>query len=292
MGPLGVWSAALSRVSVRDARSIVRGLEAAGASTLWISEGATSRELLSHAAVLLAATRSLVIASGIANIHARDAQAMANGARTLADAYPGRFLLGIGVSHRPRVEDRGGTWRSPMSTMVDYLDAMSEASSAAPQPTIPPPVVLGALGPRMTRLAGERTDGIHPYLVPVEHIADARSALGPHPVIASELMVVLANDSDEARSTARAELAPYLRLENYRRNLLRLGFTPGELDDGGSDRLVDAIVAWGGASAIRRRITEFRAAGADHVCIQFLGEPPELIPDRFAALVADRPSHD
>src|SRR5581483_8974251 len=210
----------------------------------------------------------LVIATGIANIWARDPVAMANGQRAITDAYPGRFLLGLGVSHAPVLKMRGqnATYERPLEHMREYLDAMDMAPyTGKPVETAR---VLAALGPKMLRLAAERTLGAHPYFVPVEHTTLARKELGPDALLAVEQAVVLATDPAVARSAARRHMKRYLALDNYANNLRRLGWTDADIASGGSDALVDAIVAWGDASAIRRRVDEHRARGADHVCIQ------------------------
>lgn len=285
VGPIGVWSAQFSAVDASTARRAVRDLEQTGIDSLWISEGSTSKEVFSHAAVLLASSERIVIGTGIANIYARDAQAMANGERTLGDAFPGRFVLGLGVSHAPRVEQRGGTWGSPLATMTAYLEAMDAASCAAPAPSIPVPRVIGALGPRMSELSARRTAGVLPYFVPVDHVRVTRESLGPEPLIAVEQMVLLEEDADRARARARAHARNYLELENYRRNLRRFGLDDSDLDDGGSDRLIDDIIVWGGRTPILERIDTLREAGADHVCIQVLDEDLLDLPRLVAGIL-------
>jgi probable F420-dependent oxidoreductase len=218
---------------------------------------------------LLAGTSKLVIASGIANIYARDAMAMANAQRGLNEQSANRFLLGIGVSHKPMVSNlRGHTYGRPVPTMRAYLKAMRAAPFQAPLPSEPPRTVLAALGPKMLALAAEMTDGAHPYCVTPEHTAEARRILGPGKLLCPELMVLLETDPAKARAAARAALSTYIQLENYAANWRRLGFTDNDLAGGGSNRFIDANVAWGDASAIRKRIQQFWDAGADHVCIQ------------------------
>ncbi|MDQ3812309.1 MAG: TIGR03620 family F420-dependent LLM class oxidoreductase [Chloroflexota bacterium] len=275
IGRLGVWTSLLSDLSAQAAGDFVRQVEQLGFATLWLPEGAQSKEILSHSALLLGATRRLIIAPGIANIWARDPVAMANGARTLGEAYPGRFLLGLGVSHAPAVARRGGHYRQPVEHMRQYLDAMSAAECSGPLPIEPVPVVLAALGPRMLRLASQRTAGAHPYFVPVEHTGLARLALGPEPVLAVEQAVVLEADPERARQIARIHTQRYLRLDNYVNNLRRLGWSEADLADAGSDSLVDAVVAWGATADIDRRVAAHYAAGADHVCVQVLTERPD-----------------
>lgn len=269
LGSTGAWTFDVERLGADDAREYARDLERLGVRALWIPESLGSKEVFAHAGMLLAATRRLVIATGIANIWARDAVAMANGQRALADAYPDRFLLGLGVSHAPTIAMRGAhTYERPVERMRDYLDAMDKAPyTGRPVAT---PRVLAALGPRMLRLAAERTLGAHPYFVPVEHTSMARQELGGGPLLAVEQAAVLATDPAVARETARRHMRRYLELDNYANNLRRLGWADADIANGGSDALVDAIVAWGDGGAIRRRVDDHLARGADHVCLQLI----------------------
>jgi probable F420-dependent oxidoreductase len=267
LGKLGVW-AGLDGMTAKDALAFAQRLEARGYKTLWTPES-RGRNVLVNAAWLLAGTSSLVVASGIANIYARDAMAMANAQRGLNEQSGNRFLLGLGVSHRPLVSDmRGHTYGKPVATMRAYLEAMRAAPYQAPPPSEKPRTVLAALGPRMLALAAEMADGAHPYCVTPEHTAEARRILGPGKLLCPELMVVLETDPAKARAAARSALLPYTQLENYANNWRRLGFGDVDLAGGGSDRFVDANVAWGDEGAIRKRLQLFWDAGADHVCIQ------------------------
>lgn len=272
MGRVGAWSFALQRLSAGEARPAAREIESLGYPALWIPESVGSKDVFAHSAILLAATDRTVIAPGIANIHARDAMAMANGAKALADAYAGRFVLGIGVSHAPAVELRGSNYGNPLATMTQYLDAMSEAQYSAAEPNPPVPLVLAALGPRMLALAAERADGAHPYFVPLEHTAYARRHLGEQPFLGVEVTAVLSADADEARRIGRAFARHYLALPNYANNLRRLGWSESDISGDGSDRLIDAVISWGDVDAIARRVREHLQAGADHVCLQLRGE--------------------
>lgn len=274
LGPIGVWSVLLDQMSASDEQRAVERIEQSGAGTLWIPETAVGKEVFAHSALLLSWSERLTVATGIASIFARDAVAMANGTRLLADAFPDRFILGLGVSHAPAVKRRGGTYERPLAHMREYLDAMDRARYAGPEPGRPAPRILAALGQQMLRLAAERTAGAHPYFVPVEHTAFARRTLGDGPVLAVEQAVVFDTDPANARELARSHMAGYLRLENYANNLKRLGWAETDLADGGSDRLVDAIVAWGDVEAIHKRVIEHLDAGADHVSIQVLTEDP------------------
>jgi probable F420-dependent oxidoreductase len=225
----------------------------------------------------------MVIATGIANIWARDPFTMAASQLTLAEAYPERFLLGLGVSHARLVEGiRGHHYQRPFTAMRRYLDKMDEASRAyqAVKPAATPPRVLAALGPRMLALAAERTQGAHPYLVTPEHTAKARVALGPGRWLLPEQAVVLETDPGQARAIARRHISRYLNLPNYTNNWRRLGFTDNDLLGQASDRLVDALVAWVDVEVVTQRVNEHLDAGADHVCVQLFDAEPHGIPLR------------
>jgi probable F420-dependent oxidoreductase len=267
LGKLGVW-ASMDGFSAVDAAAFARRIEAQGYAALWTPES-RGRNALVNAAWLLASTTRLVIATGIANIYARDAMATANAQRGLAEQSGGRFLLGLGVSHKPMVTGlRGHDYGKPVATMRAYLDAMQAAPYAAPQPAARPLTVLAALGPRMLQLAAEHADGAHPYCVTAEHTAEARRILGPAKLLCPEVMVILEKDPAKARRAARAALTPYIELENYAQNWRRLGFTDADFAGGGSDRFVDANVAWGDEASVRAKLQAHWDAGADHVCIQ------------------------
>ncbi|MCU1462903.1 MAG: class F420-dependent oxidoreductase [Acidimicrobiales bacterium] len=279
LGRVGIWTGVLDAVPSVEAQRIAGRLEELGFPTLWIPE-TVGRDPFVTAALLLSATTGLTIATGIANIYARDAVTMANTQRTLDEAFPGRFLLGLGVSHHHLVDRvRHHDYSRPYSRMVEYLDAMEGAIFLAVGPEQRPPTVLAALGPKMLQLAGERAGGAHPYFVPVEHTARARQILGPGPILAPEQMVVLDTDRARARETARKGMAVYLRAPNYVNNLERFGFTDDDVADGGSDRLVDAIVACGDVDAARARVDQHFDAGASHVCVQVLQDDPRAVPE-------------
>jgi probable F420-dependent oxidoreductase len=281
LGRLGVW-ANLDALPAKAAADFARRVEGWGYGTLWIPE-ARGRNVLVLAAWLLSATTRLGVASGIANIYARDAVAMANGQKALAEASGDRFLLGLGVSHVPLVETlRGHAYGKPVATMQAYLEAMGRAPYAAVAPAEKPRTVLAALGPRMLKLAGDKADGAHPYLTTPEHTRRARAILGAGKWLCPEQMVLLETDPARARATARKLVGYYFQLPNYRNSLLSLGFAEADFADGGSDRLLDAAVAWGDAAAIRRRIQAHGDAGADHVCIQALKPDGTPGPDERA----------
>jgi len=260
-----------------DLRRAAAEIERMGFGTIWLGEAA-AREPFAGAAILLAATQRVTVATGIANIYARDATAMMNGARTLAEAWPGRFVLGIGVSHLPLVQARGHHYERPVAAMRAYLEAMENAPYRPPMPNPPPPILLAALGVNMLELARERSAGAHPYFVPVEHTLEARGILGEDRILAPELAVVFARNREAARATGNRYLQTYLNLENYRRNLARMGWPSDELAPPGSDRIFDAVVAWGPDEEIARKVRLHHEAGADHVAVQVLTPTPEQAP--------------
>lgn len=268
LGRVGAWSFALQRLTAADAGAAMVELERLGFSSVWMPESVGSKDVMAHAALLLGASDRAIVAPGIASIYARDPMAMANGGKALGEAYPGRFVLGIGVSHAPSVKLRGGDYGKPVETMRAYLDAMDAAQYSGPEPGEPVPLVLAALGPKMLELAATRTDGAHPYFVPVEHTPFARAALGPEPCLAVEQTAVLSTDPDEARRIGRAFARHYLALPNYANNLRRLGWSDEDIANDGSDRMIDAVVAWGDVDAIVARVKAHLDGGADHVCVQ------------------------
>jgi len=271
LGRVGVWLGALGWAPAAVERDVAAEVEELGYGALWYSEAHNGKESLSHGALLLAATRRIVVASGIANIWVRDPMAMVGGANALAEAFPGRFVLGMGVSHPPQLAPRGHSYSRPVATMRAYLEAMDVADYTGPRPVEPLPRLLGALRPAMLELAAAMADGAHPYLVPVEHTRRARSILGRGKLLATEQFVVLEDDPAEARRLGREAIAWYLTLPNYTDNLRWLGFGDDDFAAGGSDALVDALVAWGDEEAIRERVALHLEAGADHVCIQPIG---------------------
>jgi probable F420-dependent oxidoreductase len=256
-------------------------LESLGFRTLWFPE-AIGREPLAAAALLLSATKNLIVATGIASIHARTAATMQAGQKTITEAFPDRFLLGIGVSHHHMVKAlHKSVYEKPYSTMVEYLDVMDGGLFAASPPTTPTHRVLAALGPKMLKLAAERADGAHPYFAPVEHTLAARQILGVGPVLAPEQMVIFETNPAKAREIARKFMGTYSRLPNYANNLMRYGFSEDDIKGANglsSDRLVDAIVAWGTLDTISQRIQEQFDAGASHVSVQVLQDDPTTLP--------------
>ncbi len=282
---LGVW-AATDNLSASKAAEFARQVEAWGYGALWIPEG-LGRELFSASAWLLANTKTLILASGIANIYARDPLSSASAQKGLNEQSDGRFLLGLGVSHVPLVEMRKHSYGKPLATMRAYLQGMAEAAYGAPPPPAAPKTVLAALGPKMLELSAELADGAHPYNVPPEHTRQARSILGAGKLLCVEQAAILETNAAAARAIARKFLAIYLTLPNYVDNWKRLGFSDPDFGGGGSDRLIDAVIAWGDEKAIRARIEAHWQAGADHVCVQAVG-PTSLPDERLLALLAPR----
>src|ERR1700736_3702492 len=287
LGKLGVW-ASMDVMTAAEGAAFAQRVEGWGYAALWLPES-RGRNVLAHSSWLLANTKELIVAPGIANIYARDAMAMANGQRGLNEQSGGRFLLGLGVSHVPTVSGlRGHVYGNLAAPMRAYLDAMRAAPSLAPPPPEPPLTILAALGPRMLALSAEHADGAHPYNVPPEHTAEARRILGPGKLLCPEQMVVLEKDPSDARRIGRIALERYMKLENYVNNWRRLGFTDADLAGGGSDRFIDANVAWGDEDAIRARVQAHWDAGADHVCIQpiRLEGAAQVIDERIVDLLA------
>ena len=273
LGPVGVWlGAVLMSSPIEVERRVARRVEELGFRSLWTGETVGGKEAFAHQGVLLAATERLVTGTGIANLWSRAPAAMQGGAATLGAAYPGRFLLGVGVSHSSIVKPSGQSYENPLEKMRGYLDGMDASASYAPRTEIPVPRLLAALRPKMLAVARERADGAHPYLVPVEHTALARQALGPDKLLIPEQALILEPDAAEARRIGRGHVCRYLELPNYVNHLRRLGFRDDDFEGGGSDRLVDAIVVWGDEDAVARRVVEHHQNGADHVLIQPLGD--------------------
>lgn len=274
LGRVGLWSGGLAGLDIGALREFAAEVEELGYATLWSGEVPGGREAFTQALVVLGATTRLVAATGIANIYLRDASSAAAGASTIGALHPGRFVLGLGVSHAPLIEGMlGKEYGRPLAAMRAYLDGMDAVPGHAPEARVGrPPVVLAALGPKMLELARERTQGAHPYLVTPEHTRRAREILGPDRLLAVEQGVALTTDRDEGVRRARRHLEIYKTLPNYRNNWLRLGFSEEETQGELSDRLVEALVVWGDEEAIAARVAEHHAAGADHVCLQVLGD--------------------
>jgi probable F420-dependent oxidoreductase len=264
LGTVGLWTHATGDRSPADALALARRVEEAGLGCLWIPEG-IGWEALTHAALLLGATSTLPVATGIASIWARDALAAHSGTRLLRAAWQERFVLGLGVSHRLVVDFvRGQGYRQPLTAMTGYLRQLAELDVGSGSCG---PVVIAALGPRMLDLATATGSGVLTYLTTVEHTADSRRRLGAT-YLGVELPVVVTADQSRARRVARRHLATYLNLENYVASLRRLGFSDSDLSDGGSDRLIDSLVSYGSPDDVRAAVAARLEAGADHVAVQ------------------------
>jgi probable F420-dependent oxidoreductase len=265
LGPLGIWMPPPARIGI-DPQSYAREIEAAGFTSVWYPSVNSAADLAAIEPAL-AATDKLVLGTGIASIWTWQAAELAAAADRLDGLYPGRFILGLGVSHAPLVEATGQVYVKPYAKMVQFLDEL---------PATAAPIVLAALGPRMLELSRDRTGGAHPYFSPPEHTAFARQVLGPVPLLVPEIAVALAPGADGA-ARARDYAKSYLQRPNYTSNLRRFGYTDADIDDGGSERLITDVVP-NGPDAALARITAHLDAGADHVVVQLLGEG-----GRFAA---------
>ncbi|MDI2032082.1 LLM class F420-dependent oxidoreductase [Saccharopolyspora sp. TS4A08] len=269
---VGVWWTS-DAWAIQDVQVRAKELERLGYGSLFYGE-AFGKESLTQAGALLGATERLVVGTGIANIHARDAKAAEAGGRTLSALHPGRFVLGLGVSHAPLVEGNAGTYTKPLATMRDYLQRMDELSAkvepGAPRPTR----LLAALGPKMIELSGTAADGAHPYLITPEQTATTRELLGPDKWVVSEQAVALTTDREVGLRRAHQHLHMYSQLPNYRNSWLRQGFDESDLVVGGSDELAEHLVAIGDAESIAAHVRRHLDAGANHVVIQVLGDGP------------------
>jgi len=279
IGKVGIWFF-LDGMAAPESAEFASKLEKLGYQALWIPE-AVGREPFAHAAYLLSRTERLTIATGIANIYAGDPITMSAASKTVAELSGGRFILGIGVSHKPIVTNlRGHNYDKPYSYMKEYLPRMKGALYRAPEPKEAVPVLLAALHPKMLNLAATEANGTHTYFVPPEHTAKARAQIGPQPWICAAQAVFLGTDAAKARAAARAYMRTYVpRLPNYTNNLKALGWPDADFENGCSDRLVDAIVAWGSEAKIRDRIDAHLKAGATHVCILPLRTDGSPLPD-------------
>jgi probable F420-dependent oxidoreductase len=278
----GIWSANLRYGDADRAAALATELEGLGYTALWIPD--VGGDVFTPLGRLLQATSSVTIATGILNVWMHTPEETASEHARLTAAHGNRFLCGLGISHRPLIDNVNapGTYAKPIQTMSRYLDGLD----AAPTPLAAEDRVIAALGPKMLELARTRTAGTHPYLVTPELTRAARDGVGPDGLVASEQGVVLETDPAKARAIARLHLKTYLGLPNYSNNWKRQGFTDDDLAGGGSDRLVDALVAWGDEATIAARVQAQRDAGADHVCIQVLTEDPTAFPEQQWRILA------
>ncbi len=271
----GIWSTTMRFGDAAAAAAAATELEELGYTAVWIPD--VGGDVFTPIGVLLAATKQMVAATGVLNLWMHTAEETAKGHAALTVEHGPRFLVGIGVSHGPvvdRILERDGTYQRPLARTSAFLDGLD----AATPPLAVGDRVIAALGPKMLELARDRSGGAHPYLVTPEHTALAREILGPDALLAVEQGVVLDDDPATARDTGRHALTHYLDLPNYRNNWFRLGLTEADTENGGSDRLVDALIAWGDEAAIASRVAAHRDAGADHVCIQVLGAEGSDLP--------------
>ena len=271
----------LDGLSGAQAGQLSRNVEQLGDSALWFPE-VLGREPFSFAAYLLSQTERLVIATGIVVPYAYEPIVIANATRTLAELFGDRFLLGLGVSNAQANARRGIPYGKPLSFTREYLAKMKAAPYNAPAPQNDPPVVLAGMMPKMLKLAATQTNGTHTYFSVVEQIAATRKALGPEPWLCAELGVMLESDADKARSAARSYMRIYLQVDHYVQRLKEVGFAAADFANGGSDRLVDAVVAWGDAAKIRESIAAYYEAGASHVCLMPLCSEGGMNPDKRA----------
>lgn len=280
--PTGIWTGALRGADPAEAADAMAELEALGFGAVWLP-GFLGEPARAPLRALIAAAERIVVATGILSVWEYPAEEIAALVHALDGEHPGRFLLGLGVSHAVLVDrSEEGRYARPLTKMRETLDGLESAAHPVPREL----VVLAALRPKMTTLAAERTAGAHPYLAPVEHTARAREQLGPDRLLAPELGVVLETDPETARRIARAHLEMYLTLPNYVDHWRDLGFGDEDVTAPGSDRLVDALIAWGDEDAVRARVDEHRDAGADHVCLQVLHDGEGLPREQWRRLAA------
>lgn len=255
-----------------------RRVEATGLDTIWVPE-LFGREPMAASAFLLGVTSTVRVATGIANVYVRDAVAAAQAARTLGELHPGRFALGLGVSNADLVGSRGHRWQPPVEKLTAYLDAMDAATLWSPPPPEPVPVYVAAHGPKMLAVAAERADGVNTWLMTPEHTARTAAALDDGAVLTVGRMCLLCDDPEEARRLARRAVGMYVGLDYYHRAWSALGFGPDDFADGGSDRLIDTLVAWGDGVRIRDQIQSHRDAGATHIMVVPLNRRGGAEPD-------------
>jgi probable F420-dependent oxidoreductase len=244
-------------------------LDARGYDSLWLPE-LFGREPIATAGYLLAKTERIAIATGIANVYVRDAHAMAQARHTLAELSGGRFMLGLGVSNAGLNTSRGHTWQPPLKKMTAFLDALDKVEVAAPAAQRAP-TYIAAHGPQLQTLGARRTDGVITYLMTPQHAQQSRERIGPSAALSVVAMFLAETDQTVARAKARAALKMYVRLDYYHREWRKLGFTDADFADGGSDRLIDTLVAWGDGDALNTRIAAFEQAGATRVIVMPLG---------------------
>lgn len=286
IGRVGVWDGGLCTAPAVVIRAAAVELEQAGFGAVWLHEA--GRDAFVAAAILLAGTRRLAVGTSTILIWRHEPAQVASAARTLGEAFPGRFVLGLGVGHEGIGSWHGRAYDRPLRDLAEFLDAVDQARYFAARPEVPVPRVIAALGPRALELARQRSRGAIPYLVPVAYTSLARATLGPEPVLAVEQAIVLGQRPERARELAREHVGRYLAARNYRSNLLRCGFSERDLQGGGSERLIDALVATGDTDEVAARVHAYLEAGADHVCVQPLGLRPGEVPSAQLGELAAR----
>ncbi len=277
IGKRGIWFHTDS-LSSEESAQLVQKIERLGYGAFWFGEG-FGRDPLVHAGHLLSQTTRLAVATGIASIYSRDPVAMWGGANALAEQSAGRFILGLGVSLPVLVEPRGHQWRKPLTSMQNYLAQMQQIPYMSVPPAEPPPIVIAALGPKMLELAGQQTAGAHPCNVTPEYTARARRLMGPDAWLCVGQKVILETEPDRARQIARAGMEVYLKSPFQKKNWKSMGIDDADCEGQGSDRLIDALIAWGNAETIEQRIQAHLDAGASHVCIEPMVGPDSRLPE-------------
>ncbi len=269
---VGVWSHQLRFGDPAESAEAAAEIEELGYSAVWLPD--VGGPVFDAVENLLAATRNTVIATGILNLWMHTPDETASAFASLSATHGDRFLMGIGVSHALLIDAaEAGRYRRPLAAMETFLDGLDSADPPVPVDAR----VLAALGPKMLEIATKRSHGVHPYLVTPDHTRTARETLGDGALVLPEQTVILCSGADEAHAIGTDWLRHYLELPNYANSLLRLGFSADDLATV-SDRLFDALIAWGDEDAIRRRVDEHRAAGADHVCVQVLTDDQTTLP--------------
>lgn len=290
LGRVGVWTWSFDRQPFSRVREAVAELDELGFGAVWFGEG-MGREAVSQATLILGATKRIVVAPGIANVYRHHPATLARAERALHEAYPGRFLLGLGVGAKLFAEASGLEWTNPIEKMRAFLDAMDATPMTAPGSSEKPPRVLAAIGPRMLRLAADRTEGAHPFLVPLEHTVWAREIVGPDAFLAVHQAVLIDDDPAKAHDQAREVLQPVIdnvQVVPTRWQMVKklTGLTDEDLEDGGSDRFVDTMIANGTIDTVAERIRQLHDAGADHVCVSVGVQPAELEQEEWRQLAA------
>jgi probable F420-dependent oxidoreductase len=282
LGRVGIWMPPPERIGV-DPAATAAAIERAGFTSAWVGGGNPDQAAFARLRAQLAASERLIVATGIASVWAWEPAGLRTAAEALEADFPGRFILGLGVSHAPAVEALGHAYQRPLAKMERFLDELDHPAFHGGERELPP-IVIAALGPKMLELARDQAQGSHPYFTTPEHTRFAREVLGPAPLLIPELAFTLANDPAEGAATARAYAGRYVKLPNYTRNLERFGFGSADFEGAGSDRLISQVIP-NGPGPLRQRIQSHLDAGADHVVIQPLG-PGGFTPAALAS-VAD-----